>query len=93
MKMIAYAKWNLNDRDKISKKNTAIQEERKKFPNRYPKPLSVPYYQGTGKLIRLYDGTHEQIANLAARWVPELKWQFVAIFEDSDMEEALKRIK
>ena len=93
MKIMAYAKWDLKDWDKVSKKNTAIQEERKKFPNRYPKPLSVPYHQGTGKLIRLYEGTSEQFANLAARWVPELKWQFVTIFEGSDMEEALKRIK
>jgi hypothetical protein len=93
MKIMAYAKWNLEDWDKVSKKNNAIQEERKKFPNRYPKPLSPPYHQGTGRIFRLYEGTEEQFANVVARWVPEMKWQLAAIFDGDDLEQALKRIK
>ena len=92
MKAIGYAEYDLGDRDKVSKKNAAIQEERKKFHNRYPKGLSEVYYMDSGKLFRLYEGTEEQFANLMQRWVPEMSWHFVSIFTVSDGEEAAKRI-
>ena len=93
MKVIAYAKYDLKDADKVTKKNAAIQEERKKFPDRYPKPLSEVYYMETSKFFRLYEGTSEQFANIAARWVPEINFHFVSIHTISDSQEAMKRIK
>jgi hypothetical protein len=93
MKMLGYAKFDLKDWDSDFKKDAALHEERKKFPDRYPKQLCPDYFLETGKVFTLYEGTHEQFANLAAWWIPELNWQFVAIFEASDLQKALKRVK
>lgn len=66
-----------------------IQEERKKFPDRYPKkllhqdgtPINYNIAGKAGRRFALYEGTEQQMINLAACWVPEMTWEFVPIFE------------
>jgi hypothetical protein len=87
MKVIAYIEWCPEDAAKVTAKNNAIQEERKKFPDRYPKRLLLQYgtpiiFNISGRIgqgFGLYEGTDAQLRNLAARWIPEIKWTFKPI--------------
>jgi len=99
MKYIAYTEMNFEDVDKLIAKRDALQEERKKFPERYPKKLldqdgkhivfttSIPY----GKGFMLYEGNEEQLVNLAIHWMPELKLKYVPIFTGAG--EAYRKLK
>ena len=93
MKAILYSEWNPEDLGKIVQKNREIQEERKKFPDRYPNPLSLAYTTRPGHSFRLYEGTEEQFINLATRWVPETKAEIVPIFESTMVFEAWEKLK
>jgi len=82
VKCIAYATLLTHDRAYFSKKNMEIQEERKKFPNRYPKRLIEPLWKTITEAIVIYEGTEEQFMNLSARWIPDIKFQYVLLTED-----------
>lgn len=73
----------------LTKYNKEILAERKKYPNRYPKPLSPNYVFSIAEGFRLYEGTEEQLANLAKRWMPEIQMKYVGIFESVDLFEGL----
>jgi hypothetical protein len=95
MKFIGYWQSNSDDWDKMAAKNDAIQVERKQYPDRYPKKLR---YQdgseiggrtgGLGKGFVLYEGTEEQLINLAVRWWPEFSWTFVPMLDASMAQKA-----
>jgi hypothetical protein len=88
MKVIAYIEWRPEDAAKVTAKNNEIQEERKQFPDRYPKrlllqdgtPILFNIAGSIGHGFGLYEGTEEQFWNLAVRWRPEVTWTFKPIF-------------
>ena len=89
MKYIAYFKMNPEDIDKVLAKYNVIQEERRKHPDMYPKPLSPNYSFSIEKGFRLYESTEEQLTNIIKRWIPEIKMTFVAIFNNIDIFEGM----
>jgi hypothetical protein len=94
MKVLAYAHVQnpTLDIEKIRKKEAEVLEQRKKFPDRYPKQLSGAYTTEAGSLKRIYEGTKEQLANLLIFWWPEMLYRYEALFEDPDIVGAAKRI-
>ena len=64
-----------------------INEERKKYPNRYPKKLRfedgtiAESWIGDGyKGFTIYETDDpQQLENLAKRWMPEMKWTFLPL--------------
>jgi hypothetical protein len=91
MKVIGYAEW-IGNMDEIVAKNKEIQEERKRFPDRYPKSISDGFFTQTGHSFRMYDGTEEQFTNLAARWLPEARWKFVLALDTYKVAEAWEKL-
>jgi len=89
MKYIAYFKCQPEDIDKIIVKNNEIQEDRRKHPDMYPKPLSPNYSFSSEKGFRLYESSEEQLINITKRWIPEIKITFVAIFKNIDIFEGM----
>lgn len=87
------------DLEKIVAKNKAIQEERKQYPDRYPKRLlhqdGTPILYSTSLMegIGIYEGTEDQLMNLALRWLPEAKWTFTPIFESNRLVEMWEQLK
>ena len=87
MKYIAYRDVSTDDPDVFRAKNNEIQEERKKYPDRYPKKLlsqdgtPIAGWTSARKGFQLYEATEEQLVNLAARWIPEMSHKFVALLE------------
>ena len=80
------------DAKKVTDKGKVIQEERKKFPDRYPKPLTPSYTMAVGKGVRLYEATEEQLIHLIAFWAPEGRWKFIPIFESTNVREAWNKM-
>ncbi len=84
MKYIGYSFASI-DVDKIVAKYTKIQEERKQFPDRYPKMLQlqdgtpITFMFESRKAIQFYEATEEQLINLATRWLPEVTFEFVPL--------------
>jgi hypothetical protein len=88
MRFIGIAEFNLEDYDKAVSKNKELQEERRKYPDRYPRKIllengeTTEFFMGSAhKAFVLYEGTENQIANLGQRWIPEAKWKFIPIYK------------
>ncbi len=89
MWFIGYTEWHGKDPDVHRAINDEIQEERKKYPDRYPKkllhqdgtPISFTIACRIGHGFNLYEASEEQLANLSARWFPEMTWKFVPIIK------------
>jgi len=98
MKYIAYREVRTDVPGAFRAKNNAIQEERKKYPDRYPKKLlfqdgtPIGVWTSGSKGFNLYEATEEQMINLVARWIPETSWTFVAIYEGSKLGEAYDKL-
>ncbi len=97
MKFIGYSFASI-DVDKIVAKYTKIQEERKQFPDRYPKmlqlqdgtPITFMVESRTG--IQFYEATEEQLINLATRWLPEVTWEFVPLLNKGKFIETYQKL-
>ena len=88
------------ERKARTEKDNEIQEERKKFPDRHPKRIlhqdgtRVSYFI-SGRYDRqfaLYEGTEQQMINLAVRWFPEMIWEFIPILQSQKVGEARRKL-
>ena len=82
MKFIAYNEYDPKDFEKVLEKTAQIAEERKKEPNKYPKPISALYgISGRGGFMLYEVDNDEQLMNLTIFYFPYLTFEFVAIKE------------
>ena len=100
MKYVGYSFWGPGfDVGKVIAKKTEIDEEREKFPDRYPKflrlkdgaPVMIMLGQ-SDKALQLYEATEEQLINLTARWIPEVRWEFVPLLNKGNLIEAFHKL-
>ena len=93
MKFIGYSFASV-DVEAIIAKYKKIQEERKQFPDRYPRMLKlddgtpVTFMVRSRKAIQFYEATEEQLINLSSRWLPEVTWEFVPLLDKIKFMEA-----
>jgi len=91
MRYIAFAEYNPEDLDKMMiKQRDLINAERKKFPKRYPKKFlsdhalvgALPALTKAGCTLAFYETDDPaQLANIANRWGPMIKFTFVPIMD------------
>lgn len=84
MKYLVYAKWRPEDLDVVVTKARQYQSNSIKFPNKYPQSLLSPQ-QILGKSIgvNVFEGTEDQITNLALFYLPEVALNVVPLCEFS----------
>jgi hypothetical protein len=99
MRYIGIFKVKTDDNSKMVAKYRAVQEERKLFPDRYPKPLKLEDGSiargriSLNKGIYLYDGTPEQTINLAVRYHPEMEIKFIPCLNPVKIREAFEKLE
>lgn len=88
MRFIVYYEFCPEDFDKVITKMRKLQEERKKYPGKYPKTLFPPQVTGYCKGFTLFDvENEEQRARIGMHYFPELKLKWVPISNSSDIIE------
>ena len=95
MKFIAFFEWDPKDREKARKKLSKLLEERKKYPDKYPKDLSKAQYLGTlSKGFNIYEAKNEeQLINFTLHYSPELKVKWVPLLESTKVTEIWDKMK
>ena len=98
MKYFDTFQMKADSREKLMAKYNAIQDERKQFPDRYPTRLTL----ADGSLARarvsvkkshvLYDGTEEQMINLAVRFFHEVEFTFTLCLEPEKIQAAFEEL-
>ena len=93
MKFIIFWQYSREDDDKVIAKNRSLAEERKKFPEKFPKVVYPAHMMGIGdKSFSVYEADDErQLQNLIMHYFPEVKIEIVPIFPVSAFPESLGR--
>jgi len=98
MKYICFFESKPEDTDKILEKWYKREEERKKDSEvdaRYTKVLFPPHAFGSGlsKGFSIDEASPEQIVNTTMFWYPEMKMEFVPIYDLAKMSEVYLKSK
>ena len=95
MKYIWFWEYNSEDMFEMFEKDGDIALEREKEPDKYPKTIFKPHWLGMeNKGFTIYEADDpQQLVNMAAKFFPEKKSEFVPIFEKSMVKEAYIKMK
>ncbi len=82
MKFITYWQFRRENDDKVIAKNRSFAEERKRFPDKFPKVVYPAHMMGIGdKSFSVYETDDErQLQNLIMHYFPEVNIEIVPIF-------------
>jgi hypothetical protein len=82
MKHLAIYEFNPVDWKKIIERAKIAQAERKEGTDKYPEFVFPPHSMiGANKGFTVYEGSEEQLANVANHWIGLVKYKFIPIIE------------
>ena len=87
---IIFWQFSREDDDKVVAKNRSLVEEKKKFPDKFPKVVYPAHMMGVGeKAFSVYETDDErQLQNLIMHYFPEVYIEIIPIFPVSTFPEA-----
>lgn len=80
MRFMAFAKSRPEDMEKVLAKLRKLQEERKKFPDKYPKILFSSHIMEYNTVTIYEAENEEQLINFYLHYLPEVQHKFVPMF-------------
>ena len=93
MKFIAFWEWCPEDDDKMRENTNKLIEERKKFPDKYPKILFPGHVMGYCKGFQIYEANEDQRLNLEWFRYPLMKIKWVPISSAEKVMEIHQKIR
>jgi len=90
VKFITFWQFSREDDDKVVAKNRSLVEEKKKFPDKFPRVVYPAHMMGIGdKSFSVYEADDErQFQNLIMHYFPEVYLEIIPIFPVSAFPEA-----
>ena len=94
MKVIAFYELRPEDFDKVIAKDQKLHEERKRFPEKFPKKLFPDCITGYCKGFVIYEvDNEEQLMNLQMHLFPEMRFKFVPLIDAEKFMETYVKMK
>ena len=83
MRFVGFWEFDPEDLDNIVEKSRQTTAEREDFPRSYPEIIFGPcLIGGVQKGFTVYEAEDpEQLANVSLRYMPEMRFRFIPIFE------------